>query len=439
MPSSPTKFRYTAPVEKAARSSRKRARPRDVGLVVGRVLPHAERVHDEAGVAGGQRRRVLPDAGDGAAPADHEELRGAGGHRLRPGRDRLDGGVGQVDEVLGGPVVPEARRVVDHALEVRVRHRAEVVDLGSGGAELAQRLAPLVQRPGVHAGDRHHQLAVQVLGDLLLGRRAQVQEGEAQPFGGVAHDVAVERHQLAAAGGRVERQPGEHLALDRVQAELERGDHAEVAAAAAQRPEQLGMLVRGRAHLLALGGHELDGEQVVAGQAVLALEPAGPAAEREAGHAGGRHAAAGGGEAVGLGGAVELRPGRAGADARDPALGVDLDRRHAAHVDHEPVVDEREPGDRVPAGADREREPFSAGVGDRVGDVRRRGAARHHRGPALDHRVVERRGVGVLGSAGLVQVHAAKLRAAARRDFAVCGHPRVWPETASQSRPARAA
>ena len=41
----------------------------------------------------------------------------------------------------------------------------------------------------------------------------------------------------------------------------------------------------------------------------------------------------------------------AGAHARDAPLRVDLELAQPAHVDHEPVVDQRDAGDGVPAGA----------------------------------------------------------------------------------------
>src|SRR3712207_5139851 len=116
-----------------------------------------------------------------------------------------------------------------------------------------------------------------------------------------------------------------------------------------------------RADDLAAGGHELGGEEVVAGQPVLAFQPAGAAAERQPTDAGRRDTPAGGGEAVLLRRAVDLRPGGAAADARDATDGVDLDVGHAAHVEHEAVVAQRGAGDRVPAGADRDLEALRAG------------------------------------------------------------------------------
>ena len=81
--------------------------------------------------------------------------------------------------------------------------------------------------------------------------------------------VAVEAQQLGRGVERVGDQPAGDRP-DRVQAVRERGGDAEVAAAAAQRPEQV--RVRGGVDLQHLAGrrHELDGEQVVGREPVLA-------------------------------------------------------------------------------------------------------------------------------------------------------------------------
>ena len=72
---------------------------------------------------------------------------------------------------------------------------------------------------------------------------------------------------------------------DREQLELDRGDDREAATAAAQRPEQIGLVLGVGVDELAVGGHELDRAHVVGGQAVLAAEKAHPAPERVADHA----------------------------------------------------------------------------------------------------------------------------------------------------------
>ena len=74
----------------------------------------------------------------------------------------------------------------------------------------------------------------------------------------------------------------QHAADDRVdlvQPELEPGRDAEVAAAAADRPEQVRVRLGVHAQELAVGGHDLGGQQVVDRQAVLADEVADAAAQ----------------------------------------------------------------------------------------------------------------------------------------------------------------
>ena len=115
-----------------------------------------------------------------------------------------------------------------------------------------------------------------------------------------------------------------------VEREGERGDDPEVAAAAAERPEQVGVRVgRRRAHL-AVGAHDLRLDDVVARQAVLAAQPAVAAAERQARDAGVGDDAAGRGETEGLRLAVDVGPERAALDVRDASLGVDVRRRSSA-------------------------------------------------------------------------------------------------------------
>ena len=91
---------------------------------------------DEARLAAGERRVLGAEAADRAAPRDDEELRRARGELDRAPDDPFDRLVAQVDDILGGPVVPVARRVVERALEVRIRGPAEEVGVR---AELADR------------------------------------------------------------------------------------------------------------------------------------------------------------------------------------------------------------------------------------------------------------------------------------------------------------
>ena len=80
--------------------------------------------------------------------------------------------------------------------------------------------------------------------------------------------------------------------------EPEPGGDAEVAAPAADRPEEVGMRLVVDLEELAVRGHDLGGEQVVDRHAVLAREEADPAAERDAADADRARVAEAGREAV---------------------------------------------------------------------------------------------------------------------------------------------
>ena len=144
---------------------------------------------------------------------------------------------------------------------------------------------------------------------------------------------------LGRALEREEHDAGVDLA-DREQVELERGDDAEVAAAAAQRPEELGLVVAVDAAQLAVGGDELDRGDAVRRQAVLAAVPADAAAERVADDADVRRRAVQRRQAE-LGGARRRRrPSRARRGrGRAAARGVDLDALERVGLQQDGVLE----------------------------------------------------------------------------------------------------
>ena len=75
------------------------------------------------------------------------------------------------------------------------------------------------------------------------------------------------------------------LRAERMEAELERGDDPEVPAGTADAPEQLRLLGLAGPDEPAVGGHELDGAQVVDREPEAPLEPSDPATERQPGDA----------------------------------------------------------------------------------------------------------------------------------------------------------
>ena len=189
-----------------------------------------------------------------------------------------------------------------------------------------------------------------------------------------------------------EHRTGEDL-TDRVGLEQETGDYAEVAAATAQAPEQVGMAGRTGRHQPAVGEDDVRLEQVVDGQAVLARQVPHAATEGESGDTGRRDDAEGYGETVGMGGVVDVAGGAAGGDAHGAVLDVHADPAHPGQVDHQPVVHAAEPRPVVASAADRDFQaglPRMADTGDHVGCVQ---ALRDEQRPLVDHPVVERPGL----------------------------------------------
>jgi len=133
---------------------------------------------------------------------------------------------------------------------------------------------------------------VQVHRDERLGRRGDHGAAGRHLIGRAVGPVAPAAQHLGRTIDTEHHQPGEHARAERVQAELKLGDDAEVAAAAADAPEQVGVLTLAGAHDPPVGQHHLGRNEVVAGQAVLRRGPAVSAAGGETTEPGGGDAAA---------------------------------------------------------------------------------------------------------------------------------------------------
>ena len=207
-------------------------------------------------------------------------------------------------------------------------------------------------------------------------------------------ELAIETHDLRRLLDQPERRSGDHRGADRVRAKRELRDDAEVTPAATQRPEQIGVLGRVRAHRRAVGEHNLGAGQAVDRQAETACQMAEPATEREPPDARCRDDPRRRRPAVRGGRLVDLSPRAAAADAHPVGAGVDHHCRHARKVDDDAIVDDAEAAAVVSAAADRERHPMGSGQRDRARDVVGAGAAHDERRMAVDHAVVDRaRGV----------------------------------------------
>ena len=152
----------------------------------------------------------------------------------------LDRGVGQLGDEVALPVAADAlgEDGVEGSVERGVRHRAD--HLGHHRRQVAERLhgvLALLERSGPVDDRRAERVAVAVRRDEFE-RRGDLERGErAVGLVGGRDELAEEAQEVPGLVDLVEEQPDVDV-LHGMQLELERGDHTEVAAAAAQRPEQ---------------------------------------------------------------------------------------------------------------------------------------------------------------------------------------------------------
>jgi hypothetical protein len=174
-----------------------------------------------------------------------------------------------------------------------------------------------------------------------------------------------------------------------VESEPQPGGHAEVAAAAADRPEQVGIGLGVDADEFAVGGDQLGGEQVVDRQAVLADQVADAAGEGDPADADRAGVAEPGRQAVGVRGGGVLPRGQARLGPGGAALWVDVQRTQVRQVEDDAPVADAVAGRAVAAAADGELQPGLARERDDAGDVRGVGGADDDRGPPVEPAVEE--------------------------------------------------
>jgi hypothetical protein len=154
--------------------------------------------------------------------------------------------------------------------------------------------------------------------------------------------------------------------------ELEGRRDPVVPAGTSDAPEEFGLLRLAGADDLALGRHELDGEQVVDGEPEPALQPADTAAERQAGHARVADDPCRADEAVCLGRDIELAEKCAAVRPCGAVLRVDRDAAHRREVDDQAAIGAGVAGRAVTARPDGELEGMVACEADRLRDFGRR-------------------------------------------------------------------
>jgi hypothetical protein len=215
---------------------------------------------------------------------------------------------------------------------------------------------------------------------------APQRRGGGQLLGAPARKLVVKAENVASLGRRIPESAGQHR-TDGVEPVLERGDHAEVAASAPDPPEEvLVLLLAGRQQPPVRGDH-VGREEVVAGEAVLAVEPAETASEGQSGYACHRDDPEGRCQPERLRLVVELAQGKARLGPRPPPRRIHPHALHGRQVEHQAAVAHRLARDVVAAAAYREQEIVRVGevdAPDHVGGAR---ATNDQRWALVDHAV----------------------------------------------------
>ena len=187
-------------------------------------------------------------------------------------------------------------------------------------------------------------------------------------------------------------------------------DDRRAARAAAQRPEQLRVVVGVDVQLLAVAGDDVEGQHRVTAHAEGARQPADATAERVADEADVGRGARQCGEAELGGRRRQIGAERAGLDAGRALLEVDLDPAHQARAEQDRLVDASAGGGVVAGALGRDAQPLLAGEAHDGGDVVSRSRLGDEDGALVDGQVPRHTGFVVAGFAGSVQV-AGELRA----------------------------
>ena len=150
---------------------------------------------------------------------------------------------------------------------------------------------------------------------------------------------------------------------------LEGGHDPEVPAAAPHAPEQVRMRGGTGREELAVGGDDIDGEEIITDETVLPREPAQAAAQGEARDTGVGDGATGRRQAERLGFVVELAPGDSALRAGRAPDGIDPHAPHPGQVDHQTVVADGIAGNVMATAAYRQQQMMGAGELDTLEDI----------------------------------------------------------------------
>src|SRR5262245_33196842 len=165
---------------------------------------------------------------------------------------------------------------------------------------------------------------------------------------------------------------------------LEGGNHAEVATATPEAPEEVRVLTGADVAELTSGGDDIGGDEVVAGQAIPARQPTDATPQGEAGDACVGVSATGGSQAEGLGLMIEFPPLNTALGPHGTPGGVNPDALHPGQVNHQAAITHAVTRDVVATAAYRHQQTVGAGEVDGVDHVGDASAAGNERRPLVD-------------------------------------------------------
>lgn len=136
------------------------------------------------------------------------------------------------------------------------------------------------------------------------------------------------------------------------------------------------MVVRVHVQELPVGGHQLGGQQLIDGHAILAAEETEAAAQGNPGNPHRSDIAEPGGEAVGCGGGGIFTGGQATFGPGRPVLNIDIQGFHIFHAEYDAAMRGAVAGRAVAAGANGQFQPGFSGQSDGALHVSRVGGRR---------------------------------------------------------------
>lgn len=332
-----------------------------------------------------------------------------------------DGFVGELGEIVGAPIPLKAGNVeaVKDALRRGKWGSGDVIQKG-----MADRTHGLGGGVGLFGSasatpdDAADILKMEVRRKHGRGRNNEKRKKAADVLGSFDDEIAIGAQD---GGGFLDGPEGWtklHRA-DGMKLEFERGGDAEIAAAAANGPEEVGVFVAIGSDKAAVGENHVHGEQVVNGEAVAATEIADAAAEGQAGDAGAGDEAGRCGQAEGVGGVVHVAPDAARFHADRFFERIHADAFHAGKINDQTAIAERQARAAVAAAANGSEQTVFGAVANRGDDVGDIGAAGDETRTLVNHGVVDFASGVVARVAGLNQFAAKRALELVERN---CGH-----------------